>query len=97
AMEKTRAAVRGSVNEEDFSAAKVTLVKYEAEIKLKEAELQEALLHVKRAERLLVESTPAKKASTLEERVKALEDQLAEVKKELQRGRAEHKPGTSRP
>jgi hypothetical protein len=74
----------GAVSEEEASAAQMTVEKYNAEAKVKEAELLEASILLRQAERRLKamagEAVPGR---TLEQRVAELEREVAEMRRRM--------------
>ncbi len=74
----------GAVSEEEASAAQMTVGKYSAEVRVKEAELLEASILVRQAERRLKaiagEVAPGR---TLEQRVAELEREVAELRRRM--------------
>jgi RNA polymerase sigma-70 factor (ECF subfamily) len=88
----------GAINSDDLAASKVTVQKYRAEVQAKEAELLEAQILLKQAERQLGRrlgwfADVTAPSRSLEQRVAELERQVADLLKERliresQRGRA---------
>jgi hypothetical protein len=84
--EKARNKVRDAVSDNDFAAAQVTVEKYAAEEKQREAELLEAELLLKQALRPADSTTGT---PSLEQRVKDLEKKVERLQMELDRMKAE--------
>lgn len=84
AMQKARQRVPGAVSEDDFSAARITIERYRAEVEMKKAELLEAQLLLKQAQR---RQSSRSASSSLEQRVKQLEQKVTSLEAELKRAR----------
>jgi hypothetical protein len=71
----------GMISRDDEGAAEVTVERYSAEIKSKEAEVAEMMILLRQAERRLAASVnAATKTRSLEQRVAELEKQMAEIR-----------------
>jgi RNA polymerase sigma factor (sigma-70 family) len=84
AMTKARQASRGSVSDDDYAAVRITMDRYHSEVVVKEAELLEAQILLKQAERRLKAGATA---SSTEQRLKQLEDRVSALEAELKRTR----------
>ncbi|MFO0846523.1 MAG: sigma-70 family RNA polymerase sigma factor [Gemmataceae bacterium] len=82
AMQKARQRIPGSVSDDDFFAGKVTVDRYQAEVDMKKAELLEAQILLKQAQR---RQSSRAATSSLEQRIRQLEDKVTTLEAALKR------------